>query len=673
MSVGWVDSYSAPALTPDRGDARRAVLSEPPFARDASRSRGGDAVPIAAASAARPLPTEIGFLAAYGVPAALLQYAATMARRQGVSADAFLLAEGLLAEETFYRALAHRLDVAFIEGDIDLAAASDPQSCAQNGFARLAESARGLLWVFAPTGAGVARLIGAARNARGRPQFALTTRRRFLDALRRASAREIARMAAHSAERADPSLCVRPALSRRLLALAIGGNVLALGCAVGLAPQAVSLGVALCYAILFLASVLLRLLACAASYEAQECPQSLADAALPHYTVIVALYKEAAVARQLSRAIDRFDYPRAKLDVKFVVERDDLETAAALRACGPRTPHEIIVAPPGGPRTKPNALNVATPFAAGSLVAVYDAEDLPEPRQLRRAAAIFAASPPSLACLQASLVIDNSAASPMTALYAIDYAALFDVHNRGLCAMGLPLFLGGTSNHFRMDALREVGFWDADNVTEDADLGLRLARAGYRVDTFASQMDEEAPTSFRALLGQRSRWMKGWLQTALVHCRDPQRLVADLGARRAFAVLAMFTGGFASPILGLPMTALLFSNALFGTLLTPQTPLDVAQSTLWCFLAVAGAAAVLWPLIVGMRRRKLTASWPALLYLPLWMAMLTLAAWRALIELWRRPYHWQKTEHGLTPRGVGAGCAGALETGALSCEQPAFE
>jgi cellulose synthase/poly-beta-1,6-N-acetylglucosamine synthase-like glycosyltransferase len=189
------------------------------------------------------------------------------------------------------------------------------------------------------------------------------------------------------------------------------------------------------------------------------------------------------VARQLSRAIDRLDYPRAKLDVKFVVERDDLQTVAALRACAPRTPHEIIVAPPGGPRTKPNALNVATPFAAGSLVAVYDAEDLPEPRQLRRAAAIFAASPPSLACLQASLVIDNSAAGLLTALYAIEYAALFEVHNRGQCAMGLPLFLGGTSNHFRMDALREVGFWDAYNVTEDADLGLRPARGGYRAST----------------------------------------------------------------------------------------------------------------------------------------------------------------------------------------------
>jgi hypothetical protein len=167
--------------------------------------------------------------------------------------------------------------------------------------------------------------------------------------------------------------------------------------------------------------------------------------------------------------------------------------------------------------------------------------------------------------------------------------------------------------------------------------------------------------------------MKSWLQTALVHCHHPRRLVADLGGRRAFAVLAMFTGGFASPLLGLPMAALLFCSALFGTLLTPQTPLDVAESTLWRFLVRSGAAAILWPLIVGMRRRKLTASWPALLYLPLWMAMLTLAAWRALIELWRRLYHWQKTEHGLKPHGAGAGCADALETGALSCEEPALE
>jgi cellulose synthase/poly-beta-1,6-N-acetylglucosamine synthase-like glycosyltransferase len=156
------------------------------------------------------------------------------------------------------------------------------------------------------------------------------------------------------------------------------------------------------------------------------------------------------------------------------------------------------------------------PFARGALVAVFDAEDLPDGPQLRRAASIFASASPEVACLQASLAIDNAGLNWMTGLFALDYAALFDVYNKGLAALGLPLFLGGTSNHFRIEALREVGFWDAYNVTEDADLGLRLARAGYVVRTFESHTFEEAPATFHALVKQRTRWLKGWMRPVSV-------------------------------------------------------------------------------------------------------------------------------------------------------------
>jgi cellulose synthase/poly-beta-1,6-N-acetylglucosamine synthase-like glycosyltransferase len=265
----------------------------------------------------------------------------------------------------------------------------------------------------------------------------------------------------------------------------------------------------------FLSAVFLRLFACAQSFEPQAQAAPLVDARLPVYTLIVPLYREARVALQLAQAIDRLDYPRAKLDVIFVVEQNDRATARALTRNGPRAPHQILIAPDGAPRTKPRAMNIAAPFARGALLAVFDAEDLPEPRQLRRAAALFARLPARVACLQASLCIDNGAHNWLTAHFALDYAALFDVFNKGLGAMGLPIFLGGTSNHFRIEALREVGLWDAYNVTEDADLGLRLARAGYIVKTFDSQTFEEAPLTFRALLDQRTRWLKGWMRLVM--------------------------------------------------------------------------------------------------------------------------------------------------------------
>ena len=662
MSQCPVDSFPspAPAERPRPEPVRRRLV---PSAQAAGQAAGERRERDAAG-----LPVEIGFLTRSGVPPEMLRYAAALARRQGVSADAALLDEGLLDAEFFYRALAERLGVDFLDGDFALTSVSAAGAAAgaQRGYARLADDPRGLTWLFAPRGEAIGRLMSASRAARGRALFAVTTPARFVAAARRASAADLARAAAHSAERVDRDLCARAPHNRRALAATTGGGALLLAALFG--PfEAPSLAAALLLTAAFLASVFLRLFACAASYEKRDRAHWLADAALPDYTVVVALYKEAAVARQLARALDRLDYPRAKLDIKFVVECDDDETLDALRRSAPRAPHEFVVVPPGAPRTKPRALNVAAPFARGSLIAVYDAEDLPDPRQLRKAAGLFSRLPSRVACLQASLVIDNGGLNWMTALFALDYAALFDVYNRGLAAMGLPLFLGGTSNHFRLDALQAVGFWDAYNVTEDADLGLRLARAGFDVETFASQTFEEAPAAFPALVKQRTRWIKGWMQTALAHCRDPRRLVAELGARRAAAVVAMFAGGFVGPLLGPLLTGFFLWQAVCGPLLAPQTPLEIARSTLWCFLALAGAAALVWPMLVGAGRRWLWTYCRALPFLPLWLFMVSFAAWRALIELWRRPHHWEKTAHGLTRRGGAATVLRALR------EQPVLE
>jgi len=598
-----------------------------------------------------------------------LQFAAATARRQGVCADEALLAEGLVSEDVFYRALAQHLRVDFIDAPVDVCASG--VVTAARGYARVRDASSGFLWLFAPSGSGVFRLMSVRRAARGRPLFAITTRTRLLEAVRRADPADAARNAAYLVERVDSELCARGGLGRGQAGLLL---VALIGLAASLyAPFfLLRLAFALLLASAFFCGVFLRLFACAASFEDRTDDKPLeSDARLPVYTVVLALYQEAAVARQLARAIDRLDYPRAKLDVKFVIEADDEATAAALWAHRPRAPHEIVVAPEGAPRTKPRALNVAMPLARGSLVAVFDAEDLPEPRQLRRAATLFAGLPPSVACLQASLAIDNGGLNWMTAMFALEYAALFDVYNRGLAAMGVPLFLGGTSNHFRIEALRDIGFWDAFNVTEDADLGLRLARFGFEARTFASQTFEEAPASFGALVKQRTRWFKGWMQTFIVHCRRPVRLFVELGARRAVAVLAMFATGLFGPLLGPFLAGRMAYDAIFGSLFAPATWLDAALSTLWCFLAIAGAVALVLPLALGMRRRNLTRLRRALIFLPLWLMMLSLAAWRALYELWRRPFHWEKTEHGLTQR-AGADAEPPVDP-FVSSEQPLFD
>jgi cellulose synthase/poly-beta-1,6-N-acetylglucosamine synthase-like glycosyltransferase len=194
------------------------------------------------------------------------------------------------------------------------------------------------------------------------------------------------------------------------------------------------------------------------------------------------------------------------------VEADDDDTRRVLARLELGPPFSIITAPPFGPRTKPKALNVALPFAQGSFTVVYDAEDVPEPDQLRRALDTFMTADGRLACVQASLTIDNATDSWLARMFTAGYAGQFDAFLPGLAALHLPLPLGGSSNHFRTAALRQVGGWDSYNVTEDADLGIRLCRFGYHSTAMSSATYEEAPAHFGPWLRQRTRWYKGWMR-----------------------------------------------------------------------------------------------------------------------------------------------------------------
>jgi cellulose synthase/poly-beta-1,6-N-acetylglucosamine synthase-like glycosyltransferase len=232
---------------------------------------------------------------------------------------------------------------------------------------------------------------------------------------------------------------------------------------------------------------------------------------LPIYTIILPLRREARMVDQLFSAIERLDYPAERLDVIVMVEADEPATRAAITRRRHRLPITVVPAPPAGPRTKPKALNIALELARGSFVVIYDAEDRPESNQLRRAVQAFRRAGDDLACVQARLCIDTR--STWLARYFIaEYAAHFDIFLPKLAALGLPLPLGGSSNHFRTGALRTVGGWDPYNVTEDADLGIRLARFGYQCGMIDSTTFEEAPARIGDWLGQRSRWLKGWMR-----------------------------------------------------------------------------------------------------------------------------------------------------------------
>lgn len=258
-------------------------------------------------------------------------------------------------------------------------------------------------------------------------------------------------------------------------------------------------------------------------------PHDMDDAALPIYSVLVPLYDEADNVPALIDAMQQLDYPRAKLDIKLIVEASDTATREAIKRARPPAMFELVIVPNMPPRTKPKACNYALSFVRGSYVVIYDTEDRPEPHQLKMAVARFAEIPDDVVCLQAKLGYYNRDDNLLTRWFSLEYGLLFGLLLGGLARLGMPLPLGGTSNHFRTDALRKLGEWDAYNVTEDADLGVRLAAHGLRTEMLDAWTWEEAPNTVGVWLRQRSRWIKGYMQTWSVHMRHPVQLYKQLG------------------------------------------------------------------------------------------------------------------------------------------------
>ena len=257
--------------------------------------------------------------------------------------------------------------------------------------------------------------------------------------------------------------------------------------------------------------------------------RALSDDELPVFTVLVPMYREPATLPLLARSLRELDYPLGKLDIKLVLEADDTETIEVASKLGLEGVFEVIRVPPSQPKTKPKACNFALQFARGEYLAIYDAEDRPEPDQLRKVVATFRRASPETACLQCRLSYFNATENWLSRMFTLDYALWFDQMLPGLERLNVPIPLGGTSNHFKIEVLRELHGWDPFNVTEDADLGVRLTQKGYRVGVVDSTTYEEAACHAGNWIRQRSRWMKGYMQTFLVHTRRPLQLLRTTG------------------------------------------------------------------------------------------------------------------------------------------------
>ena len=255
----------------------------------------------------------------------------------------------------------------------------------------------------------------------------------------------------------------------------------------------------------------------------------------PIYTILCPLYREAQVVPQFVHAMQALDYPPDKLQILFLTEADDSDTRNAIRALELPPHFKILIVPDGKPRTKPRACNYGLMHARGPYVVIYDAEDIPDPLQLKKAVLTFANHGTDVVCVQAKLNFYNSRQNLLTRWFTAEYSSWFDLILPGLQLANFSLPLGGTSNHFRTAALRALGGWDAYNVTEDCDLGLRLKRYHMNTVILDSTTLEEANSQLKNWIRQRSRWIKGYMQTYLVYMRNP---FADLRKGRLYDMFA---------------------------------------------------------------------------------------------------------------------------------------
>ena len=375
--------------------------------------------------------------------------------------------------------------------------------------------------------------------------------------------------------------------------------------------------------------------------------RNLTDDELPVFTVLVPMFREPAMLPVLARSLRQINYPLGKLDIKLVLEAEDHETIDVASKLGLEGVFEVIRVPPSHPQTKPKACNFALQFARGEFLVVYDAEDRPEPDQLRKVVATFRQSSPNTACLQCRLSYFNANENWLSRMFTLDYALWFDQMLPGLERLNVPIPLGGTSNHFKIDVLRELHAWDPFNVTEDADLGVRLTQKGYRVGVVDSTTFEEASCHAGNWIRQRSRWMKGYMQTFLVHTRRPLHLLRTIGPI-GFLGFVFFIGGTVLSGLLNPVFWLLYAVWLIAATsgFDPVFPQVLLFLSLFNLLAGNGAFIFLH-MLAPIRRGWLYLIPYSLTALGYWV-MISIAAYKGLWQLLRNPFYWEKTQHGVS-------------------------
>ncbi|AMR30628.1 glycosyl transferase [Mucilaginibacter sp. PAMC 26640] len=371
------------------------------------------------------------------------------------------------------------------------------------------------------------------------------------------------------------------------------------------------------------------------------------DDELPIYTILLPVYKEDKLIKKLIWNLQAIDYPRHRLDVKLLIEEDDDQTLNAVRNLDFPAIFEVIIVPFHMPKTKPKACNYGLHFARGKYLTIYDAEDIPDTDQLKKVVSLFGKLPEEYVCVQSALNYFNRNENFLTRMFTLEYSYWFDYMLPGLDTLDIPIPLGGTSNHFKLDELVELGAWDPFNVTEDADLGVRAYAKGYKIAIINSTTYEEANNEPFNWIRQRSRWIKGYMQTYLVHMRNPAKLVREIGWK-GFLGFNFFIG--ATPVIFLvyPLLLTFFICYIIFDLSSIRTLFPDWVLFMSIFNLMVGNILMIYVNMMAVFKRRYYELILFAIANPIYWLMHSIAAYKGLWQLITNPFYWEKTNHGLS-------------------------
>jgi cellulose synthase/poly-beta-1,6-N-acetylglucosamine synthase-like glycosyltransferase len=375
--------------------------------------------------------------------------------------------------------------------------------------------------------------------------------------------------------------------------------------------------------------------------------KDVVDAELPVYTILLPVYKEDKLIKKLIWNLQSLDYPREQLDIKLLIEEDDDKTLNAVRNLDFPAIFEVIVVPFHMPKTKPKACNYGLHFSRGKYLTIYDAEDIPDTDQLKKVVTMFNKLPSNYICIQSALNYYNRNENFLTRMFTLEYSYWFDYMLPGLDTLDIPIPLGGTSNHFKLQNLVELGAWDPFNVNEDADLGVRAYAKGYKIAIVNSTTYEEANNEPINWIRQRSRWIKGYMQTYLVHMRDPVALWKKVGWK-GFLGFNFFIGATPLTFLVYPFLLLFFICYLVFDLSNIRTLFPDWVLFMAIFNLMVGNILMIYINMIAVFKRRFYELILFSIANPVYWLMHSIAAFKGLYQLIVKPFYWEKTNHGLS-------------------------